>query len=206
MMDRGHQQHELIAADARDRIDRAYQSRQAARDLLQQLIARGVSQRIVDELEAVEIANHHRERAPVAIGVRHRLRQAIVQEHAIRQARERIVSREMAQLPVGGLQTSGAHADHLFEIDHLSRTRRSFVPLARQCGGALQDLDRLGGLAQDQQLVRVIQALDDFRPVVVGMRGADHDLQRPDRLSTARSMVSRPSQPGGMRMSTKAMA
>ena len=37
------QQHELIAADARHGIGRAHQARQAARDLLQQLIARAVS-------------------------------------------------------------------------------------------------------------------------------------------------------------------
>ena len=90
-------------------VERTNPDRRRA-DLLQQLIARAVSQRVVDELEAVEIANHQRERAPVAIGVCHRLRQAIVEKHAVRQAGERIVSGQMPQLPVRGLQTPGAHA------------------------------------------------------------------------------------------------
>ena len=61
--------------------------------------------------------------------------------------------REMAQLAGGGLETPGTHADHLLEIEHLIAHQALIMPLARQCGGALQDLDRLGGLAQDQQLV-----------------------------------------------------
>ncbi len=175
-MDRGHQHHELIAADAGDRIGRAHQPGQAAGDLLQKLIAGRVSQRIVHELEAVEIANHQRERPPVAVGARHRLRQPIVEQHAIRQSGERIVRGEMPQLAGGGLQTPGAHADHLLELEHLIAHQALVVPLARQRGRALQDLDWLGGLAQHQQLVRMIQPLDHFRPVVVGVRGADHDL------------------------------
>ena len=88
---------------------------EAARNLLQQLVARAVPERIVDQLESVEVAHHQRERTPVAVGVRDRLRQPIIQQHAIRQAGQRIVGGEMAQLAVRGLQAAGAHVDHLLE-------------------------------------------------------------------------------------------
>ncbi len=176
MIDRGHQQHELIAADACDRIGGTYQSRQAAGDLLQELIAGCMSQGIVHEFEAVEIAHHQRERPPIAVGPRHRLRQTIIEEYAIGQPRERIVRGEMPQLAGGGLEPAGARTDHLLELMHLLAHQALVMPFARQRGRALQDLDGLRRLAQHQQLIGMIESLDHFRPVIVGVRRADHDL------------------------------
>jgi len=45
---------------------------------------------VVDELEMVEVDEHHRDRKQLALGV-HRLPQAVVQQAAVRKTRERIV-------------------------------------------------------------------------------------------------------------------
>jgi len=50
---------------------------------LQQFIARSMPQRVVDVLEAIEVADHERKGALVPIGERHGLRQAVVPNHML---------------------------------------------------------------------------------------------------------------------------
>jgi hypothetical protein len=108
-------EHEFVTTDARHRIDVAHQPGQAPRNLAQQFIARTMTQRIVDELEPVEIENQHGERLAIAIGMRNRLRKSIVEQHAVGQARERIVTCHVPQLPVGRFEPRGACGHDLFE-------------------------------------------------------------------------------------------
>jgi hypothetical protein len=58
------QQHdELVAAQARHHVARAQRLLEAQRRLVQQLVAGFVAERVVDELEAVEVDEHHRDLA-----------------------------------------------------------------------------------------------------------------------------------------------
>ena len=54
------QNHEFVAAQARDDIVLARAFAQAFGNLDQQLVARGMAERIVDDLETVEIDEQHR--------------------------------------------------------------------------------------------------------------------------------------------------
>ena len=103
--------------------------RQPARDFLQKFIARAMAQGIVDELEAVEIADQQRKRAPVTVGMRDGLLQAVVQQDAIRQAGQRIVGGQMPQLLIRGFQPARAGRDHLLEAQHLVFDQPSFSHL-----------------------------------------------------------------------------
>ena len=67
------QHHELVAAQAGDDVALAQATGEARRDFLQQLVARLVAERVVDQLEAVEVDEQHRELTLVApCGVRSR--------------------------------------------------------------------------------------------------------------------------------------
>ena len=175
-MDGGDQQDELIAAETRHRVDGPHQSGQAAGHFLQQLIARMMPQGVVHQLESIEVAYQQGEGSAVAIGVRHRLGEPVVEQHAVWKSRERIVSGQMPQLAVRGFQSPRSQRDHLLEAFHLIAHQALVLPLSSQRGRTLQHFDGFGGFAQHQQLVRVLQAVHDLGPIVVGVRGADHHL------------------------------
>ena len=169
-------QHEFVATDAGDGVDRGDDALQASRDVVQQFIAGAMAQRIVDELEAVEIEHQHGELLLVAFRMDDRLVQPIVEQHAIGQAGQRVVRGQVAKLVIGRFQSHGAHRHHVFEGLHLAAHELLALPLARERARALQDFDGLEGLLQHQQFVRVAEALGEIGPVVVGVRRADHDL------------------------------
>jgi hypothetical protein len=52
-------QHELVAADAADGVALAQHRAQPLAHALQQLVAGRVAERVVDELEVVEVHEHH---------------------------------------------------------------------------------------------------------------------------------------------------
>ena len=72
----------------------------------EQGVADVMPERVVDDLEAVEVEKHDRHKALDALGVDHRLLQAFEQQHAVRQAREHVVVGEEAQ-PLLGLAPLG---------------------------------------------------------------------------------------------------
>ena len=86
----GQQDHELVAADACERVGRPEQRLEARADRLQQQIAGRVAERVVDLLEAVEVDHHQRERLGSRAAPR-QLLEAVEQEPAVRKARELIV-------------------------------------------------------------------------------------------------------------------
>ena len=57
---------------------------------VQQFVAHGMTQRVVDVLEAVEVDQQHGHRVPRARRGAHRLVEAIVEQRAVGQARERV--------------------------------------------------------------------------------------------------------------------
>ena len=76
-------QHEFVAAEARDGVAHAHAARQALRDVAQELVADGVAERVVHDLEAVEIEEHHGGDALAALRLRQRLPQPVEKEHAV---------------------------------------------------------------------------------------------------------------------------
>ena len=113
--DLGQQRHELIAAQAAHRLERAVRPRadgvqgavgdlfgvphataQAARDLDQQLVTRGMTQGVVDDLEAVQVNQQQRRLVAHAPRVIERALGAPDQLAAVGQARQRI---EIGQMP-----------------------------------------------------------------------------------------------------------
>ena len=72
--------HELVAAEPREQVGLAQRVRQRRGDALQQLVADAMAERVVDVLEAVEVDEQHADAATVALRLRDRLRQALVQQ------------------------------------------------------------------------------------------------------------------------------
>ena len=99
-------QHELVAADARHGVALAQHAAQALGHRLQQQVAGRVAEAVVDELEVVEVHEHHRDGARLALRV-HRLAQAVVQQVAVRQAGERVVVRLVLELHLVALALDG---------------------------------------------------------------------------------------------------
>ena len=100
----GQQQGELVAAQPRQRVAAAHALAQAGGDLLQQGVAGGVAEGVVDVLEAVHVGVHHRHLAVVPLRLRQCLPQAVLEQLAIRQAGQRVVVRlprqRVGQLPM----------------------------------------------------------------------------------------------------------
>ena len=83
------QERELVAAEAGDGVVGPQRRLQPARDGDQQLVADVVAERVVDELEAVEVEEQHRGAAlgVAALGAADRLVEAVEEQHAVRAGR-----------------------------------------------------------------------------------------------------------------------
>ena len=106
------QHHELVTADARhviardagDGVDLARARRQPPRHLDEQLVAHLVPEAVVDDLELVEVDVEQREPAlGIAVVAGQAVGQAIRQQAAVREARQRVVHRLEAELLLGQL-------------------------------------------------------------------------------------------------------
>ena len=112
----GHQQHELVAAAAREQPRLALGAAQAPGHAPQQPVAGRVPERVVDELEVVEVDQDQRHRAVAPPRARHGGAQARLELGAVRQAGQRVEERQLAQLGLGahavGDVLAGEHGDH----------------------------------------------------------------------------------------------
>ncbi|MNM29420.1 hypothetical protein D3C81_399610 [compost metagenome] len=81
----------FIAALARQRVAAAQAVLQAQRHLLQQLVALDVAERVVDQLEAVQVDEHHGQFRQLAARLDHGQAQAVLEQHAVRQVRQDVV-------------------------------------------------------------------------------------------------------------------
>jgi hypothetical protein len=96
---RGRQQHgELVAAQARDRVAGAQHAGDPRPDEPQEAIAVVVAQRVVDELEPVEVEEHHDRAGARARGGGHGTLHAIVEQRAVGQTGQDVVQRLAAAL------------------------------------------------------------------------------------------------------------
>ena len=93
------QHRELVAAEPRDGVAGPDRLAQHAADRDQQLVADRVAEAVVDQLEAIEIEEQHRdEPVGVALQARERAAEAIEEQRAIRQSRQRVVEGVVQQL------------------------------------------------------------------------------------------------------------
>ena len=92
----GHQDGELVAADAGDAVVRAANHRpQPRRDLAQQHVADRMAERFVDVPEVIEIEDQHGDGRARARAGGDRLIEAIGEQHPRRQARQLVAVREL---------------------------------------------------------------------------------------------------------------
>jgi len=92
------QHDEFIAAQARQGVAFAQARRQLPGHLLQQFVAHMVAQGVVDVLEAVQVDEQHGQLLLVARGAQQRVLQAVVEQQAVRQRRQRVVVRHVVEL------------------------------------------------------------------------------------------------------------
>ena len=109
------QQHELVAAQAADRVVLAQALGQAAGDLDQQAVAGGVAPAVVDRLEIVEIEIAHGQQVAAPVGLGDGLLQAVGEQQPVGQAGQRIVVGHLFQLFLVVLQGGdvGEQADEM---------------------------------------------------------------------------------------------
>jgi hypothetical protein len=125
------QEGEFIAAEARHRIGIAHHAPHAPGRLAQHGIAAGMAQRIVDLLEVIEIGEHEGKAVMIALRRANRLRQPVHQQHAIRQAGERIVHGLEFQRVVGAAARSFEPLLHVVEgAPQSGRDRQTHVVIA----------------------------------------------------------------------------
>ena len=123
--------HELVAALAGDGVHLAHAGAQAPRHVLQDVVAGVVAQRVVEELEAVEVEEEHRHVALLAARLHDRLVEAVLHEAPVGQPRERVVVRHVVDGALG-VQALGHVLDEGGEAhDAPARVdERRVVPLA----------------------------------------------------------------------------
>ena len=85
------QHEELVAPEPGNGVMRPHRTAKAIRHLDQDLVADGVSEAVIDELEAVEIHHEQRDRSSPSAGVSHGLRRAVQQERAVGEIGECVV-------------------------------------------------------------------------------------------------------------------
>jgi hypothetical protein len=131
-----------------------------------------VAEAVVDDLEAIEIEEQHREVVIrwIALVALHGLGEPIVEQHAIGQPGEAIVQGELGQL-------AGALLHHVLELIHLELGVEAQGPFFAEGDGELIDLDGVEGFLEDQQAIGEAELGRDLLPGVVGVSGADDDLE-----------------------------
>ena len=113
---------ELVAAETRDRVARPERQLQAARDLDEEAVALLVAEGVVDLLEAVEVEQHHGELVAGPRRAADRVLGPVVEEHAVREARQTVVERDL--LGGGHLGAKPAHEPAHAQVEARRRARR----------------------------------------------------------------------------------
>ena len=110
-----HHDGELVAAQPSDGVGTADHAQQARGRCLEDAVTGGVAERVVDDLEVVQVQEQHRHAAALPPGAHHRTRQALGQQAAVGQAGQGVVVGQIAQLLLGALLV-GDVVDHRDEV------------------------------------------------------------------------------------------
>ncbi len=191
----GQQHRELVAAEPRDGVDLAQRRPQARTGLAQQLVAVVVAEGVVDVLEPVEVDEQQPRRRPRAPVRPQRLREAVGQQRAVRQAGQPVVQavvqrpgallQQQPSVPAGGVgeqarqreaddedQRHQAAARPLAVLQRRQQRQRLLAPAPRRRLHPLLDVveDRLGLLLVDALHLRRVAGVD----------GAEEPVDRQD--------------------------
>ena len=85
------QQQELVSAEAADRVIGAKHAPQAVGDAAEQVVADGVSERVVDALEVIDVEEQHRGQAAVPAPPGGGVAEPVEEQRAVRQAGQAVV-------------------------------------------------------------------------------------------------------------------
>ena len=127
---RGHaleEDHELVAAEARQRVAGPDRTAQAVPDDPQQLVADLVAQVVVDDLEAVDVAEQDRHLAARPVRLQQRVVEVVEEEPPVGQAGQGVLERVAGQLLLERLALG-----RVAEDDDGSRRATSRRPRARR--------------------------------------------------------------------------
>ena len=108
---------EFVAAEPRHQIVAAHDAAQTLRHVEDELVADVMAERVVDVLEVVEVDVEHRGGESAAAHIIDGLLEALAEIDAVGQAADRIVQRQMAQLPLAGGDFLGG-APHIADAEH----------------------------------------------------------------------------------------
>ena len=129
-----HQDDEFVASEARHGVARTDRGFYAARELLQDRIAGGVTMAVVDALEAIQIEIEQRQLDALALAADAGLRQAIVQQVAVGQSRQLVVLRHARETFLELLLPRDVETHHVHAVDHVDVS----VPVVGQIGNAIR--------------------------------------------------------------------
>ena len=150
----GQHEHELVAAEARDRVRLAHRRREPLRDRLQQLVAGVVAERVVDALEVVEVEEQAGDLRGVALRLREDLLQPLVQQRAVRQAGEDVVLRELVGVRGRDLELARALRDLVLQRALVGRHLRLRLgqPLRHVVEGVRQQAEFVARVRRDEDV------------------------------------------------------
>ena len=186
--------HELVAREAHEQVALPKRAADPAREVLQELVAHAVAERVVHVLEVVEIQEKHRDAVPVALGARQRRGEPVGQQQPVGQPREAVVGGHELQALLG----LDARGDVLREREDRDEApfgvaQRRVVPLHPDHRAVLAVVaveDRRARLRPFHQAAH--HRADGFRILLVDqanrVHGAAEDLVGPeaeDRLGVA---------------------
>ena len=123
IVSRGHalqQDHELVAAEARERVTGPDGATETVPDDPQDLVADLMAEGVVDDLEAVDVAEEKRHPTPGAVGLQQRVIEVVEEQAPVGQPREGVLKGMPGQLLLEGLPVGGVPED-----DHGARRRAS---------------------------------------------------------------------------------
>ena len=99
--DAGADDDELVAADPRDGVRGAHGGGQAGSEREQDGVAGGVAERVVDQLEPVEIERQDRDVDALTLPAGERVREPVERQRPVRQRGQRIVQRRVPRRLLG---------------------------------------------------------------------------------------------------------
>ena len=125
---------ELVAGQARHHVAVAELSAQAPGQFAQQRVASGVSLRVVDDLEAVDVDEQHRGCRVVPRGRQQHLLGLVVEEHAVGQAGQRVVERQLVHVGARALALQCQGAQVQADVGHalVEIVRRPVFPVVQR--------------------------------------------------------------------------
>ena len=149
----------FVAAEPGNGIDIGDQTGQPLGHLAQQLIARSMTQRVVDPLEVVEVDIMQRHSSHAAAGIGERLLQPVLEQCPIWQARHRIVEGQEGGLSLGDFELAGRALEppqqdidgQAADEQPAGHDRQSFLDqvIGRFLGYPGEEADNASGIAED---------------------------------------------------------